>query len=170
MFIIFQLIYILFSILLSLYICLFKSLLSKSLKKLVWLRDLLENIQKHRFSLTFVNKLLSGIIIYLEEDADAQVHEGFGEVDDALPGVVDGHGGDCQVGALQHQNTATNHDKVAKNAPPKSTKTTICLIDCAVLFLGSRTTSRSLISFLIALLRTHEGYICRRRHTAELIT
>ncbi len=39
----------------------------------------------------------------LEQDGDAQVHEWLGEVDDRLPGVVDGHGGDGQVGALVDQ-------------------------------------------------------------------
>lgn len=38
-----------------------------------------------------------GTLVYLEEDADAQVHEGLGEVDDALPSVVDGHGPHSQV-------------------------------------------------------------------------
>ena len=34
----------------------------------------------------------------LEEDGDAQIHEGLSEVDDGLPGKVDGHGPHGQVG------------------------------------------------------------------------
>ena len=37
---------------------------------------------------------LSGWILWrLEEDGDAKVHEGLGEVYDCLSGVIDGHGG-----------------------------------------------------------------------------
>ena len=39
--------------------------------------------------------------MYLKEDADSQVHEGLGKVDDALPGVVDGHSADGQVRFLR---------------------------------------------------------------------
>ena len=39
----------------------------------------------------------------LEEDGDAQVHEGLGEVNDALPGKVDGHGPDSDVRLVLHQ-------------------------------------------------------------------
>jgi hypothetical protein len=73
------------------------------IKKLVWVRDLVTLKIHYNSNLNFC------AIVYLEQDADAQVHEGLGEVDDALPGVVDGHGGDGQVGALQ-ANTTTNHD------------------------------------------------------------
>ena len=35
-----------------------------------------------------------------KKDADAQVHEGLGEVDHGLSGVVDCHGGHCDISAL----------------------------------------------------------------------
>ena len=38
-----------------------------------------------------------------EEDGDAQVHEGLGEVDDGLPGEVDGHGAQRDVGLAVDQ-------------------------------------------------------------------
>ena len=39
----------------------------------------------------------------LEEDGDAQIHEGLGEIDDGLSGKVDGHGPHGQVGPPVHQ-------------------------------------------------------------------
>ena len=38
---------------------------------------------------------------HLEQNADAEVHEGLGEVDDGLAGVVDRHGSHGQVGFLR---------------------------------------------------------------------
>lgn len=37
---------------------------------------------------------------HFEEDADAEVHERLGEIDDGLARIVDGHGADGQVGFL----------------------------------------------------------------------
>ena len=39
----------------------------------------------------------------LEEDGDAEVHEGLGEVNHALPGKVDGHGSHCNISFVLHQ-------------------------------------------------------------------
>lgn len=47
--------------------------------------------------------LCAGRFGRLEEYAYPQVHKGLGEVNDPLPGVVDGHGCDGQVGPPVHQ-------------------------------------------------------------------
>lgn len=39
----------------------------------------------------------------LEQDGDAQVHEGLGKVDHRLSGIIDGHGADGQVGSFVDQ-------------------------------------------------------------------
>ena len=46
--------------------------------------------------------------LHLEEDADAEVHEGLGEVDDALPSVVDGHGAHGEVSFLKANEKVMN--------------------------------------------------------------
>ena len=42
---------------------------------------------------------------YLKQDANAEVHEGLREVDDAFSGVVNSHGTNCQVSFLQARST-----------------------------------------------------------------
>ena len=46
--------------------------------------------------------------MYLEKYSYAEVHEGLGEVDDALPGVVDGHGAHGEVSFLKANEKVMN--------------------------------------------------------------